>query len=107
MFFDDVATLNTIINYGRTDMKYKEDRDPDVDRLYSSSPSILEQCMQYEMARAFGKTATEVSTVIYIHFEYQLLISTIALRLFATLPLILILPLRYEKVLLNQADDYF
>jgi hypothetical protein len=75
MFFDDVATLNTIINYGRTDKKYKEDRDPDVDRLYSSSPSILEQCMQYEMARAFGKTATEVSTGIHIHFEYQSMIS--------------------------------
>ena len=55
MLFDDLATLNTIINYGRSDMKYKEDHDPEVDRLYNSSPPILEQCMQYEMARVFGK----------------------------------------------------
>ena len=56
MLFDDLATLNAIINYGRSEMKYREDHDPEVDRLYNSSPSILEQCMQYEMARVFGKT---------------------------------------------------
>jgi hypothetical protein len=63
MLFDDLATLNTIINYGRSDLKYKEDHDPEVDRLYNSSPPILEQCMQYEMARVFGKNnTTEVRT---------------------------------------------
>ena len=65
MLFDDLATFNTIINYGRSDMKYKEDHDPEVDRLYNSSPPILEQCMQYEMARVFGKNNTaEVSSVV-------------------------------------------
>lgn len=55
MLFDDLNTLNTIINYGRPESKYIEDQNPEVNRLYNSSPSILEQCMQYEMARVFGK----------------------------------------------------
>ena len=67
MLFDDLATLNTIINYGRCDMKYKEDHDPEVDRLYNSSPPILEQCMQYEMARVFGKNnSAEVRSLIVL-----------------------------------------
>jgi hypothetical protein len=69
MLFDDLATLNTIINYGRSDNKYKEDHDPEVDRLYNSSPSILEQCMQYEMARVFGKAETVEEESLEIEAE--------------------------------------
>jgi hypothetical protein len=60
MLFDNLSILNTIINSGRSDLKYKADHDPEVDRLYNSSPPVLEHCMQYEMARFHKNNTTEV-----------------------------------------------
>jgi hypothetical protein len=49
MIFDDLVALNEIIQNGRTDSKFREDHDPEVERLYSSSPPIIEQCLTYDL----------------------------------------------------------
>ena len=55
MIFDDLLTVNTIIGLSLSDKKSRDDPDPEVERFFNSSPSLLDQCMTYELARVTGK----------------------------------------------------
>ena len=55
MIFDDLLTVNTIIGLSLGDKKSRDDPDPEVERFFNSSPSLLDQCMTYELARVTGK----------------------------------------------------
>ena len=73
IFGDSIASVNNIISYGRMDVGLREDHDPEVERLFSSSPDILEQCRQYESTRQIGKRniSNDVSKkAIFLPFIY-------------------------------------
>lgn len=54
MIFDDLLAVNTIISLGLTDRKSRDERDPEVERWFNSSPPLLEQCIMFDRARVIG-----------------------------------------------------
>lgn len=42
MLFDEIETLNDIICFARSNTRFRDDQDAEVDRLYSSSPQMSE-----------------------------------------------------------------
>jgi hypothetical protein len=70
MIFDDLIAVQTIIGYGRIDAQRREDHDPEVERLYTSSPPIMEQIRQFEITRALGKK-NKSDEVIILFIRYR------------------------------------
>ena len=55
MLFDELKTLNDIISIGRSTARFRDEHDPDVDRLYNSSPQMtdFDFGMTYEQESVF------------------------------------------------------
>lgn len=49
MFLSDFAIFNKIATSNRTFPKFRDESDPEVDRLYNSSPIITESSTTYEI----------------------------------------------------------
>ena len=54
MLFDDVSVLQEHAKYGKSDSIFHDENDSQVERLYNSSPPLLEQIPMYEMDSIFG-----------------------------------------------------
>ena len=54
MLFDDADMLSEALNYGVFDAKFRDENDPVVERLYNTSPPLLEQVPSYEMDSVLG-----------------------------------------------------
>jgi hypothetical protein len=50
MLFDDISMLNDIIAMGRSTSIFRDDHDPEVNRLFNSSPPITEYGGTYDMS---------------------------------------------------------
>lgn len=59
MFLSDIAIFNRISASAKTEAKFKDENDPEVDRLYNSSPIITESSTTYEVDDHY-KTDLEV-----------------------------------------------
>ena len=56
--FDELSILNEMITHSRgADAKFHDENDPEVDRLFNSSPPLIEQVATYELDSVFGVDA--------------------------------------------------
>ena len=49
MFLSDFTIYSKIANNNRITTKFRDENDPEVDRLYNTSPNITESSTTYEM----------------------------------------------------------
>ena len=57
MLLSDIAAFDNMFFSGKLDSKFKDENDPEIERLYNSSPSIIESSRSFELERM---TAFEV-----------------------------------------------
>jgi len=62
MFFDDHVVIKEHASYGKTDSIFHDDNDSNVERLYNTSPPLLEQVPMYEMETLFAADEDDFPT---------------------------------------------